>query len=134
MKKIYYLLEILVYGKTFLSNCIAREVLRNKKTVLYQTAPNLMDNIVSYRFGNKDLKDFYRLVDANGEDVLSARDLPIIERYAENKENNKITKTLISSNLSLQSIFNTYDERIISRIMGYYNKCRFFGDDLRLKK
>ena len=54
MKKIYYLLEIQVFGKTYLSNCIAKEILDNNKTVLYQTAPNMLDNIISYRFGNND--------------------------------------------------------------------------------
>ena len=29
MKKIYYLLEIQVFGKTYLSNCIAKEILDN---------------------------------------------------------------------------------------------------------
>ncbi len=48
--------------------------------------------------------------------------------------NNKITKTIISTNLSLQNLFSTYDERIVSRIVGNYNICYFFGDDIRFKK
>lgn len=43
----------------------------------------------------------------------------------------KITKTIISTNLSLQSIFENYDERIVSRLVGNYNICYFFGDDIR---
>ena len=49
-------------------------------------------------------------------------------------QNNHITKTIISTNLSLQNLFSAYDERIVSRLVGYYNICRFFGDDLRFKK
>ena len=45
-----------------------------------------------------------------------------------------ITKTIISTNLSLQNLYNTYDERIVSRIVGNYNICYFFGDDIRFKK
>ena len=118
MKKIYYLLEIQVFGKTYLSNCIAKEILDNNKTVLYQTAPNMLDNIISYRFGN-DIK-FTELFN-----IINTRSL---------NENNKITKTIISTNLNLHDILNNYDERIFSRIVGEYNICKFFGEDLRFKK
>ena len=36
-------------GKTFLSNCIANKLLSEGKTVLYQTAPVMLDSIISYR-------------------------------------------------------------------------------------
>ena len=49
-------------------------------------------------------------------------------------QNGKITKTIISTNLDLQSLFRTYDERIVSRFIGNYNIYRFFGDDIRFKK
>lgn len=130
-------------GKTYLSNCIAKEILNNKKTVLYQTASNMMDNIISYKFGNKDLKDFYEnllnvdllIIDDLGTESINNIKLCELFNVLNSRilNNNKITKTLISSNLSIQSIFNTYDERIISRLLGYYNICRFFGDDLRFK-
>ena len=49
-------------------------------------------------------------------------------------QNNKITKTIISTNLSLQDLYNTYEETILSRIIGKYEACYFFGDDIRIKK
>ena len=48
--------------------------------------------------------------------------------------NNKITKTIISTNLNINDIFNNYEERIGSRIAGYYDIYYFFGDDLRFKR
>lgn len=36
-------------GKTFLSNCIANELLKKGKTVLYQTAPIMLDSIIDYK-------------------------------------------------------------------------------------
>ena len=36
-------------GKTYLSNCIANEILHKNKTVLYQTAPIMLDSILEYR-------------------------------------------------------------------------------------
>lgn len=47
---------------------------------------------------------------------------------------NKITKTIISTNLNINDIFNFYEERIGSRIAGFYDIYYFFGDDLRIKK
>ena len=34
----------------------------------------------------------------------------------------------------MKDIFEVYDERIGSRIIGNYNICRFFGDDIRVRK
>ena len=48
--------------------------------------------------------------------------------------NNKITKTIISTNISIEQIFNVYEERIGSRIAGFYDIYYFFGEDIRLKK
>ena len=36
-------------GKTFLSNCIANELLKKNKTILYQTAPIMLDSIIDYK-------------------------------------------------------------------------------------
>ena len=46
-------------------------------------------------------------------------------------QNNKCLKTIISTNLSLPILNKTYGERITSRLIGNYNICRFFGDDIR---
>ena len=49
-------------------------------------------------------------------------------------QDNKVTKTIISTNLSLQDLYEVYEERIVSRIIGNYNACYFYGDDIRIKK
>ena len=132
-------------GKTFLSSCIANELLKKGKTVLYQTAPVMLDTIIDYRFGKENVsKDMY-------ENILNA-DLLIIDdlgtesinnmKFSELfniintrllNSNNKVIKTIISTNLSLENLFNNYDERIVSRFIGNYNICYFFGDDIRFK-
>ena len=48
-------------------------------------------------------------------------------------QNNKVTKTIISTNLSLQQLFETYDERLVSRFVGHYDIFKFFGEDIRFK-
>ena len=131
-------------GKTFLSNCIADELIKQGKTVLYQTAPILLDSIIDYRFGKTDDFVYHNILNA---DLLIIDDLGtesmnnlkftelfnVINSRLLN-QNNHITKTIISTNLSLNNLFNAYDERIFSRLAGYYNICRFYGDDIRLKK
>ena len=62
IKKIYYSLALLVYGKTFMSNCIAAELLKKGKTVLYQTAPVLLESVIDYKMNRqKDLKNNFKL-------------------------------------------------------------------------
>ena len=43
-------------------------------------------------------------------------------------------KTIISTNLSITDITNTYSTRISSRLLENYELLYFFGDDLRIKK
>ena len=130
-------------GKTFLSSCIANEILKKQKTVLYQTAPMMLDSIIDYRFGKNSTNIYNNILDV---DLLIIDDLGtecinnmkftelfnIINTRLLN-QNNKATKTIISTNLSIQNLFNSYDERIVSRLIGNYNICRFYGEDLRFK-
>ena len=136
-----------VYGKTFMSNCIASELLKKGKTVIYQTAPVLLETVIDYKMNKqKNPQDnFYKsvleadllIIDDLGTESLNSMKLSelftIINTRILNL-NNKITKTIISTNLNINEIFNNYEERIGSRNAGYYNIYYFFGDDLRFKK
>ena len=131
-------------GKTFLSSAIANEIIKKGKNVLYQTAPVMLDSIIDYRFGKS--KDSNILDSILNVDLLIIDDLGtecinnmkftelfnIINTRLLNQ--NKITKTIISTNLSLKNLYSNYDERIVSRIIGNYDICYFFGDDIRFKK
>lgn len=129
-------------GKTFLSSSIANELLKKGKTVLYQTASVMLDTIIDYRFnkGNvsKDIYDNLLNVDLLIIDDLGTEgtnQMKLVELFniinSRLLNNKKITKTIISTNLSLQSLFENYDERIVSRLVGNYNICYFFGEDIR---
>ena len=131
-------------GKTFLSSCIANELIKNGKTVLYQTAPLMLDAIIDYKFGktsNDISKAIYSadllIIDDLGTETKNNLKLTELFNIINSRllnQNNKITKTIISTNLSLQDMYNTYEERIVSRIIGNYNACYFFGDDIRIKR
>ena len=131
-------------GKTFLSSCIANEIIQKGKTVLYQTAPIMLDNIIDYKFGKTDnniLKTISTvdllIIDDLGTETKNNLKLTELFNIINSRllnQNNKITKTIISTNLSLQDLYRTYEERILSRIIGNYKACYFYGEDIRIKK
>ena len=144
--KICYFLEIPVYGKTFMSNCIAQELLKKGKNVLYQTAPVLLESVIDYKMSKQKntVDNIYQsvletdllIIDDLGTESLNSMKLSELFTILNTRIlnlNNKITKTIISTNLSIKDIFSTYEERIGSRIAGYYDIYYFFGDDLRFK-
>ena len=130
-------------GKTFLSNCIAKEILDSGKTVLYQTAPVMLDTLIQSKFENDSsfidhiLNVDLLIIDDLGTETmnnLKFTELFTIINSRLLNQSNKITKTIISTNLDIKDLFEVYNERIGSRIAGNYNICRFFGEDIRLKK
>lgn len=135
-------------GKTYMTNCIANEILKKGRTVLYQTAPVLLENIIDNKFNKyktNNTSDFNNqvlnvdllIIDDLGTECINSMKLSELFTILNSRSlnlNNKVTKTIISTNLSIEKIFNVYEERIGSRIAGFYDIYYFFGDDLRLIK
>ena len=131
-----------------MSNCIANEVLKMGKTVLYQTAPVLLETIINNKMSkvkNANQNEFYKnvlecdllIIDDLGTEVLNSMKLSELFTILNTRLlnlNSKVTKTIISTNLGIKEIFNSYEERIGSRIAGFYDIYYLFGDDLRLKR
>lgn len=128
-----------------MSNCIAKELLKKGKTVLYQTAPVLLENVIDYKMSKQKntlnnicqsvLDADLLIIDDLGTESLNSMKLSELFTILNTRilNLNKITKTIISTNLNINDIFNHYEERIGSRIAGYYDIYYFFGDDLRFK-
>jgi len=125
-------------GKTFLSHCIAKELLDKGFLVIYRTAEELIQNLRQVRFENN-----YRL-----EDLILNCDLLIIDDLGTEQINDfsktelfnllnrkllKGKKMLVSTNYTIEGLSKTYSERITSRLFGNFNLCKFFGDDIRVK-
>jgi len=135
-------------GKTFMSNCIAKEALEAGKTVLYQTAGKLMEIVMDYRMnrdnGSIDASQYNEIFevdlliidDLGTENVTEARLSELFNiintRIINGKK--KGIRTLISTNKELKDLINYYDQRIVSRILGNFDVYRFFGEDIRLMK
>jgi len=130
-------------GKTFLCNSIAKDLLDMGKSVIYQSAPDLVDLVRKYKFdfdneeaGDEALKDIYvcdlLIIDDLGTELGTQFSGLVIynilnKRLLENK------KMIISTNLDVDEIIKTYSERISSRIFGNFLMYEFFGEDIRLK-
>lgn len=133
-------------GKTFLANCIAKELLDKGYTVIYLTAFRLFDILERNKFG-KDEDSTYEA--SNQFEYILDCDLLIIDDLG-TELNNSFTNsqlyliinerllrqksTIISTNLSLPNINSVYGERIFSRIASSYSVHRIIGEDIRLHK
>lgn len=131
-------------GKTFLANCVAAEAIKQGKSVIYQTAPILLDKMVDYKFKfNKtetEREEYDKIFDV---DLLIIDDLGTeamnSAKFSElfnilNTRLLKNKKIVISTNLTPQEIKREYEERIFSRFVGDFIICRFVGEDIRLLK
>lgn len=133
-------------GKTFLANCIAKELLDRGYTVIYLTAFRLFDILEKYKFG-KDAEN--ALIASEQFEYILDCDLLIIDDLGTELNNSFTTSqlyliinerllrqksTLISTNLSLDNLITNYSERIYSRIISNYMIRRIVGDDIRLQK
>ncbi len=128
-------------GKTFICNCIAKALLDKGYIVVYQTAFKILEILEDYKF-SKDKTPEIRM----SYQLLFECDLLIIDDLG-TELTNKFTnmeifniindriirnkKVIISTNLSLSDIIETYGERIASRVFGKFTMLKFFGPDLR---
>lgn len=131
-------------GKTFLSNCIADALIRTTHSVIYLTAIEFFDVFSSQAFRTTDVSDdlpeSHYCLDC---DLLIIDDLGTELRnsftvsklfYCLNERILRGKSTIISTNLDLEHLRDTYDERIFSRILSNYRILYFYGDDIRIKK
>lgn len=133
-------------GKTFLCNCIAKELLDNGFTVLYFTAPQLFKLFEESRFHREDMLDDSKnllnmlfdadmlIIDDLGTESISTITISDLFNVINSRYLNQ-TSTLISTNLTYKQLTERYTDRIISRIFGQYTTLKLYGDDIRkLKK
>lgn len=131
-------------GKSFLCNCIAKELMENGFSILYYTAFQLFDQLAKKNFNSNDISsenDFYEqlfscdllIIDDLGTEltnsfVSSQLFLCINERHLRKRS------TIISTNLPLEKIRDIYSERTFSRISSSYILLKIIGDDIRIMK
>lgn len=126
-------------GKTFMSQCIAKELLDKGFLVIYKTSDELLKDLRTITFENdKSLEDSLINCDLLIIDDLGAEQITDFSVTAFftllNKKLIKKKKMLISTNLSLSDLTKTYAERITSRLFGNFRLQKFYADDIRIQK
>ncbi len=131
-------------GKSFLSGCIAKELLQSGHSVIYFSSAGLFDTLARYSFDAKakeNLYQFYKdlydcdllIIDDLGTEVTNSFVTSQLfgclnERYLRRKA------TIISTNLSLEELRDRYSDRIFSRITSKFTLCKLSGPDIRIYK
>ena len=126
-------------GKTYLSSCIAREVMDQGRTVAYIRAAKLFSLFEDERFGR-----------AEGEtDELCRADLLIIDDLATevqsknnsayilellNERMSRGKRMIINTNIGFGGLEKLYTKRFTSRLMDEFEILYFYGDDIRKQK
>ena len=129
-------------GKTFLSHCIAKEVMDSLHSVLYLTASEFFDALLEKALTRNDescllyeqihqcdlliINDL--VTERNRDFVVSQLFVCLNDRILNRKS------TIISTNLTLEEIKTNYTERTFSRISNHYKILRLAGDDIRIQK
>ena len=131
-------------GKSFLSGCVAKELMDKGHSVIYFSSSGLFEKLsqLSFDYNAKESKaDLY-------EDLYSC-DLLIIDDLGTELTNNfsssqffsclnerilRKKSIIISTNLSLQELRDRYSDRIFSRITSNFKLCKITGPDIRMYK
>lgn len=131
-------------GKSFLSGCIAKELMDAECSVIYFSASGLFDLFARYSFDYKEKTAFQDFC----EDIYSC-DLLIIDDLGTeitnaftasqlfsclNERCLRRKSVIVSTNLSLEEIRDRYSDRIFSRITSSFALCKLTGQDIRIYK
>ncbi|MEE1113638.1 MAG: ATP-binding protein [Eubacterium sp.] len=129
-------------GKTFLTHCIAHDLLEKGVSVLYMTAYDLFDKLGKYTFRtDEEMKQAHDavfscdllIIDDLGTEltnsfVISQLFLLINDRLLNRKS------TVISTNLSPANFRDAFTDRVFSRIYESYKLIHLSGRDIRVQK
>lgn len=140
--------NILIYGetglgKTFITNCIAKELLDKGHSVFYLSSNELFEDILAGYImnGNNSYEELYNyifncellIIDDLGTELTNNFVLSELFEII-NKREILEKSTLISTNLAIKQLRDRYSERIMSRIVDNYTVFNIYGDNIRYQK
>ena len=130
-------------GKTFLTNCIAKEIMDQEYSVLYFSAPDFFNILSRSTFDKQDTGALHL------RELMQACDLLIIDDLGTEFTNAFVVSQffacinerilngksmIVSTNLSLENLTDLYTKRTVSRIMSDFKIHTLVGDDIRKQK
>ncbi len=131
-------------GKSFLSGCVAGELLKQGCSVIYFSSSGLFETLARYNFDSKAKETLYNFY----QDLYNG-DLVIIDDLGTEVTNSFVASqlfsclnerhlrrkaTIISTNLSLEELRDRYSDRVFSRITSNYTLCKLTGPDIRMSR
>ena len=129
-------------GKSFLSGCVAKELMDRGHSVIYFGATGLFDLLSSTSFDTKNREerqntysDLYQcdllIIDDLGTELTNQFTASQLFSLL-NERNIGRKATIISTNLSLRELQDRYSDRIFSRITSNFEVCKLTGADIRM--
>lgn len=126
-------------GKTFMSSCIAKEIMDKGYTVIYIRAIRLFKLFDDERFGRLEdgLEWLYKcdllIIDDLGTEINTKNNTPyLLELINERTDNGK--KMIINTNNNFDGLEKLYSKRFTSRLMESFDAMYFYGEDIRRQK
>lgn len=131
-------------GKTFLTNCIAKELIDKYYSVIYLSANDLFEVFSKNRFDYQDeddMKGMYQyildcdllIIDDLGTELNNSFTSSELF-YCINERLNSSKSTIISTNHPMNELRDRYTERVTSRLISRYTVIPLYGDDIRIRK
>ena len=129
-------------GKTFLTHCIAREMLDRSYSSLYFSAKDFFDLLADATFGRDGrnsthsqmiLECDFLTIDDLGTEVTSSFAASQLFHVL-NARIAKDRSTIISTNMTPEEFSAAYSQRLYSRLLSHYKFIKLVGTDIRIQK
>ena len=129
-------------GKTFLSNCITKELIDRYYSAIYLSAAELFeylarakmeDDMFAKEINEHILEDDVLIIDDLGTELVNTFTSTQLF-YIINHRINTERSTIISTNLSIKLLRDNYSDRIVSRLLNSYDIIKLYGEDIRKQR
>lgn len=128
-------------GKTHLSIAIATDLLMKGYSVVYGSAQGILSKAVrdemdwngSGNYVNELLACDLLILDDLGTELRTSYTVAMLYNIVNTRLTSGLS-TVISTNMNLQQLEKSYDQRIMSRLIGNYTCRTFLGKDIRQQK
>ncbi|MBR4949446.1 MAG: ATP-binding protein [Clostridia bacterium] len=124
-------------GKTFLSKCVYNCLVEQGEDVVFDYAQNLFDKTekekysnIGYEYTDKIMNCSLLIIDDLGSEMVTPFSTAMLYNIL-NIRQEKGLLNLITTNLEPDGLMKKYENRIVSRLMGYHDLLLFKGRDIR---
>lgn len=130
-------------GKTFLSICIAKELLDTGHSVIYYSSTDLFRKLSDYSFSQGKRQELENLckylyncelliIDDLGTELTNSFVINQLFTIL-NERDLRHNSTIVSTNHNINELQNRYQDRVFSRIMSHFEMYKLQCDDIRLQ-